>query len=611
MALTQRDVSTNAIFVLTTGVATTLAIWVSLSDPINIPKMLTLSLFSAGVLGSVIPSFLLKPRKKLSVGQIAVIIFSVGILIAAFFSDESYTAFYGAAGRSNGAISYLALAAVCFVAMQSFDMKSIARLRIVFVGIGAFLAFYGNLQISHRDPIKWNLLYNPIVGTLGNPDFVSAELGICAIATLWWIIEDRRVGARFVGSVLLLFDIYIIRKSGSMQGLLIVALGFAILVVSTLWSWKKSAGYGGLSIGLIGFFPVLLALFNQGPLAAHIYRGSIQSRLDYWQAALSMFRAHPLVGVGLDRVGDNYWQYAPQVQHVYSQGTDNAHNVFLQLLATGGLTVFIPYLLLIGVILVASLKAIVRSNGKVRFALIGLFSIWISLLLISTISIDTLGVAVWFWITGGALYSLARSLSVGGLEIREVKGKVSKGKAPQSKSINGNKNYLVPVATFASVILAFILVFPAWRSSLAIQDLLRNRANLDTSRYTVKLLDISKMRPNNSQILVSLADIALRISNPTLANQFATEAVRLDSRSYNARNLNAIAYETQLKFAQAIPDRVSLLKVQPWSTRNMLELVKDYLKVGDMASAKRIYAELLRIDLPGDDAKAAAALLKG
>ena len=607
MALAQRDRSLTWISVLVTGIATTLALYVSLGDPINIPKMLVLSLFAAGILGSAIPRFLTKPRMALSYGQIAVLIFALGLLIAAVFSDERYTAFYGAPGRNNGAISYTALAVICFVAMQSFNSKSVSKLRSVLIGIGAFLAFYGNLQITHRDPIKWNLLYNPIVGTLGNPDFVSALLGICAIATLWWILEDRRVGARFVGAALILFEIYIIRRCGSMQGLLIVAVGFAILVVASIWSWRKSAGYISASVALVGSLPILLGLLNKGPFAAHIYRGSIQSRLDYWHAALSMFKAHPLLGVGLDRVGENYWQYAPQVQHVIGQGTDNAHNVFLQLLATGGIVVFIPYLILIGVILVTSVRAILRATGKERFTLIALFAIWISFLLISTISIDTLGVAVWFWITGGALYSLARIQPVPVEVLHAKKGKLAKGKKVHPRA----SSYLGVTTATVLVILVFVLVSPPWTSSLAIQDLIRNNSGLNKSDFTAKLKDISTMWPTNPQTLISLADVSLRISDPKLANQFATEAVRKDARSYNGHNLNAIAYETQVQYGKAIPDRVVLLKLHPWSTTNMLLLVKDYLQVGEKMKARQIYGEILRIRPDGDDAKSAALLLKG
>lgn len=611
MAFSQKDHSLTWVYVLITGVATTLALWVSLTDPVNIPKMFVLSLFSAGILGSVIPKLVLKPRSFLSMGQIAILVFAFAIFLAAILSDERYTAFYGARGRNNGAISYLALASLSFVAMQSFRLKTILKLRSVMIVIGAFLAFYGNLQISHHDPIKWNLIYNPIVGTLGNPDFVSAELGICVIATLWWILEDGRMGARLSGALLILFEIFIIRRSGSMQGLLIVAVGSAILLVFVLWNWKKVFGLIGMAVFLFASLPVLLGLMNKGPFAAHIYRGSIQSRLDYWHAALSMFRAQPLIGIGLDRLGENYWQYAPQVQIAVGQSTDNAHNVFLQLLATGGLLVFVPYVSLIVVIAVSAFRAISKIPGKGSLPLIGLSSMWISLLLISTISIDTLGVSVWFWIIGGALYSSTRRYSDDLDMVKSQTGGKPKKNGLQGKSEKRIPRFIGLTSGSLGVILAFVLVLPAWRSSLAIQDLTRNRNQLNTSQFTAKMMDISKMWPRNPQTLVLLSDLAMRIANPSLANEFANEAMQRDPRSYNAHLLTAISFETQGKFAEAISPRVELMKLQPWSPDNMLQLVKDYLQVGEREKARRVSAQLSRTMPKSDLATQAALLVKG
>lgn len=606
--LTERGVARVRNSVLGAGVATTLMLWVSLADPVNIPKMLILSLFAAWILGRLIVSSVTKPRHNFTLGQLAILLFILGILIAAFASDERYTAFYGAPGRGNGAISYLALSVLCFAAMISFDAKGISRLKDVLVAVGAFLTFYGLLQTTHGDPIKWNLLYSPIVGTLGNPDFVSAALGVCAIATLWWILVDQRVSICVIGGALVALEIFTIRKSGSMQGLLVVALGFSMLTVVKLWNWKRKAGYLGLGVTLLGSVPVLLGLFNKGPFAAHIYRGSIQSRIDYWHAAISMFKAHPFLGVGLDRMGDSYWQYAPQVQVVANQGTDNAHNVFLQLLATGGLVVFLPYLVLIGVISVAAVRAAIATSGKLQFEVIALSAIWISLLLVSTISIDTLGVAVWFWISGGALYSLASKCLKKSPVVPKATAKLRK---QVKRSPAERKSYLAPLVSSFLVAAVFMLVFPAWRSSLAIMDLQRNRSGLDKTKYIAKAIDISNLWPKNPQTLISLADLALRVSDPVTAEMLAKEAVQKDPRSYNAHLLSALAYETELKYGQAIPFRVTLLRLNPWGIDNMMQLLKDYIQIHDIEKARAISTRISQVRPDSDAAKAAALLVKG
>ncbi|MCX6429371.1 MAG: hypothetical protein NTX12_00020, partial [Actinobacteria bacterium] len=121
---------------------------------------------------------------------------------------------------------------------------------------------------------------------------------------------------------------------------------------------------------------------------------------------------------------------------------------------------------------------------------------------------------------------------------------------------------------------------------------------------------ISKAWPKNPQTLVSLSDIALRISDPALASQLASDAIRMDPLSSKARVLKAIALETQLKFRDAIPYRVSVLKLQPWGTTNMVALIKDYLKIGQQDKALQVQLLIARIEPNGEDANAAAILLR-
>ena len=393
-----------------------------------------------------------------------------------------------------------------------------------------------------------------------------------------------------------------------MQGILIVGFGFSALAIAFLWSKKRRMGQLALGIGLVCSSPVLLGLLNKGPFAEHLYRGSIQSRIDYWHAAISMFQAHPLLGIGLDRLGESYWQYAPQIQIVANQGTDNAHNVFLQLLATGGLVVLIPYVTLIGVIFFTAIKAIVSVSEKFRFELIALLVIWSSFLLISTISIDTLGVAVWFWISGGALYSLSSRR----LKEPEAVAKKRSKVGPQTRRGMGNRpSYLSPTVSSALVLIVFFLVFPAWRSSLAIQDLQRNRSGLDQSKYISKTLEISNMWPKNPQTLIATSDLALRTGDTVTAKRLAIEATKRDPRSYNARLLAGIAFEKELNYGGAIPFRAALFRLNPWGVDNMMQLLKDYVAVRDLEKARTVSVRVSQVRPNSDVAREAALLAKG
>jgi len=361
---------------------------------------------------------------------------------------------------------------------------------------------------------------------------------------------------------------------------------------------------------LAGFGSVLtfLGFLNMGPLASVVYRSSLRNRFDYWHAAINMFKAHPIFGVGLDRFGESYGQYAPQVQVVQGQATNNAHNVFLQLLATGGLVVALPYLFLLGVIFLAALKGIKFSIGQAQFDLIALFSIWFAFLLISLISIDNLGVAVWFWISGGVLYGVAKQN--GSDDERKLKGKKKLVKAAKKPEPN-NATYIAPIVSLVLTVIMLILMVPAWRSSAMLADLQVNRSQLSSAQFLKKINEVANIQPKNAQTLYFLSDIAMRIRNPELALRFVKIVNEKDPKSNVGHQLAAIVYETESNFQLAIPLRLELLTLDPWNTANMVILVKDYVQIKDTANAVAMAARIAQLYPNSADAKAAAALIKG
>lgn len=594
--------------VLATGFLTTFIVWLPLADPINIPKMFFLTLLSAWILGIVLVAIFSSRKSKFSWGLWAAIAFIAAMLIAAVLTDVRYTAFFGTSHRNNGAISYFALATLFLAAFMSFRRSSVSQLRSAVVIAGAVTTFYGLLQTTGHDPLSWVLVYGPVIGTLGNPDFMSASLGVSAIATLWLALDTKVLWIRWGGILLLLLEIFVVGRTGSVQGLFAIAVGFVIIGVAKLWQLKRPWGFAALALSIIGSIPVLLGMVNKGPLASHIFRSSFRSRVDYWHAAFNMFKAHPIFGVGIERFGDNYGMYAPQHQVSIAQSTDNAHNVFLQLMATGGLLVILPYLFLLGVVFLTAIRAIRHSTGSAQFNLIGLFALWFGLLFISAISIDNLGVAVWFWISGGALYALSLEFLAPAEETPRAKKKV-RGRAVTASS--GNESYIAPLVSLLFVILILVAMVPAWKASSNLMDLQHNKSGYTKAQYIARIRQVATVWPQNSQTLIVLTDDALRVSAPDVAVEMASLALKKDPISINGNYLSATAYETLKKYDQAVPFRSKLLTLDPWSTPNMLQLVKDYVALKDLADARNVVAKISKIQPGGADATAAATLVKG
>jgi O-antigen ligase len=345
-ALSEAEAKKIQSFILYGGMFTTLTIWTKLEDPINLPKMFVLVLFGAIVLGLSTPA-LVGARKSITgykkMGLTLIGIFTIALLVSTLMTDVKYTAIFGEYHRNNGALSYLAMAILFAGSVVTFSGQSSIRYFKFFAITGLLLTGYGFLQAAGKDPVGWKLDYNPFITTLGNPNFTSAFLGLAGVAILLLALEarDRKIQVLYV--IGLLADLYILRRSGSIQGLFGFLIGSTIIVLIKLWLINKKLGQVSLILAAIGATPVALAVFNVGPLASKLYQGTLRNRLDYWNAAIAMFKDHPIFGVGIDRFGEYYRQYAVQNQVVQGQITDNAHSVYMQLLATGGLILFIPY----------------------------------------------------------------------------------------------------------------------------------------------------------------------------------------------------------------------------------------------------------------------------
>jgi O-antigen ligase len=594
--------------VLIAGVATTFMIWTSLADPINIPKFFILVMLSAWVLGTVVAGFSQDGIRKLSVGQWAILAFALAMILAAVLTDVRYTAFFGTSQRNDGAISYVALAILAIAASMSFDIAHLSQFRNGLLVVGALLTFYGVLQTTGNDPFTWVLVYGPIMGTLGNPDFMSAAIGVSAIATVWMILSTKEMLPRAGTIILLLLELFVLRRSGSLQGLLAFAFGLVVLVLAKLW--QLNTRYGVIGIVFVGLcaIPTFLGFVNRGPLASYLFRSTLKNRQDYWHAAIGMFKAHPLVGVGLERFGENYGLYAPQIQVVHGQTTNNAHNVFLQLAATGGLLVILPYLFLIGVIFLTTIRAIRMTRGQAQIDLIAVTAIWIALLLVSLISIDNLGVAVWFWISGGVLYAIAHE----SLKEDEKKPKERKSSSKKAREVAPRSaSYVGPIVSLVLAVLMLIPMISVWKTSAAVFDLQGNRSQLSPAQFLDKMNMVAGIQPKNSQTYYALADIAMRINKPQLSLKYLKMVIEKDPKSNYGRQLAAIAYESQNKYQLAIALRVELRTLDPWNTSNMVTLIKDYLKIKDKANATVISSKITELYPSSADAVAAAALIKG
>jgi O-antigen ligase len=605
--LSQSEARKVQSFILFGGVLTTLTIWTKLEDPINLPKMFVLAMSAAAVLGLAHPAFL-SVKKFTSGSQRAglalVVLFSLGLLISTIFTDVKYTAIFGEFHRNNGALTLFACAVLTAAAGLVFtEASSLRPLKWVSL-LGLFLSVYGVLQLLGQDPVQWNNQYNPIITTLGNPNFTSGIIGISSIASLYFVIDSSKTYERIVAAVALALGLFVVVKSDSVQGIFAFACGAAIIVLVKAWAIKRVFGIvAGASLALVGL-PIALAVFNFGPLASRLYQGTLNNRLDYWQAALNMFQAHPLLGVGIDRYGEYYREYAVQDQFVQGMFTNNAHNVYLHLLATGGLTLFIPYLLLLAFVTWLAVKSLKSASGQSKGIAATYLGIWLGFLLLNIVTIDNIGVGIWLWIIGGVIIGRSAGLN-------SATNSITESKASKKNNKNNPEISLAPnIAAFALVIVMLVICVPLLNNSAKLIELKFNLKSLDQASYSSALIDSADSQAHDSQSLANLVSFAVQKNDLETALTISKMIEKADPRAFYASFFPAVIYEGTNKRELAVPYREKLLVIDKWNTQNMLELVKSYIEMKEVEKATELASNIEKLYPGSENSNKAKALIE-
>ena len=366
---------------------------------------------------------------------------------------------YGAFGRNTGLLTYLALAILVLLASTIIETSEVFTTIRVFSAIMGFQIVYGLAQWAGLDPYSWKNLYNPIIGTLGNPNFSSAFYGISASMILPLIFSkdfNSRFRVYLAISYPLLFILTIASDSWQGTGLMVIGAGIYILYRIRLsksfkvLAYPLVALYGAVSaLGILGFR-------GDGPLGGLLNKPTFTIRVDYWQTAINTISNYPLFGVGSDSFGD--WFRLMRNEDTVARiglnvSTNSAHNVVLDMMANTGILVGLAYLLVVLMILWKSVPIIWNPNRNLNPVFLPIFQAWFAYQVQSLVSINQIGIGVWGWILQGIMVAmLLKQGNFAVLHQIEKKSKVTK-KVAQDPSI------LRLVFTTLSVIIAVLPLY--------------------------------------------------------------------------------------------------------------------------------------------------------
>ena len=440
-------------------------------DPINIIKFTAL-LVGAGYLladyQEVVRAY--KDSGKAYKTFVWANIFGVGYqFVGLIFTDAPiWQKIYGAFGRNTGLLTYLALAILALMASTIKESREVLTTIKVFSGIMGFQISYGLLQWAGMDPYSWKNLYNPIIGTLGNPNFSSAFYGISASLILPLIFSkdlSSKFRIYFAISYPLLFVLTI--ASDSWQGTGLILISAAIFTLVRIRMYKKIKVLAYPLVSLYGAISVLsiFGFRGDGPLGIFLNKPTFTIRVDYWQTALNTIANHPFFGVGSDSFGD-WFRLMRDEETVARIGlnvsTNSAHNVVLDMMANTGILVGLAYLLIVFLTLWKSIPLLWNPNRISNPVFLPVFLAWFAYQVQSLVSINQIGIGVWGWILQGIM--VAMLLKQGNFsEINQVEAKNR-----NSKKIAQDPSILRLVLT---TVFVFIAVLPLYADGKLLSSL--------------------------------------------------------------------------------------------------------------------------------------------
>jgi O-antigen ligase len=461
-----------------TAILATLAItpWATV-DPINVPKLAVIALGGFITLGALLINAKALFARKHRIVQILIGLFVLDLIVVLFFAGTNpFQEFFGTYGRSTGFVAYVTLASLMLGAVVVASASYVSTFTRFLLIAGGLSIGYGLLQAIGADPIKWVNQYSPVIGFLGNPNFQSSFVGFSGVLAFGFICAQGIKNSWRIGYVAyLLLAIFVIIKTDSQQGLLVLAGGIAIVGIIWISSSRfKVVTIPALIVSGIGAVFVALGSLNSGPLASLLYKASVTYRGDYWRAGWKMTVEHPLLGVGLDSYGD-WYRRARTLEATLRRGpevTSNAaHNVLLDFSSNGGFPLVLIYLALMVLVVISAIRLLKRSNGFDP-AISGLIAVWIAYQAQSIISLNQLGLAVWGWIISGLI--IGYEINTRPEEVRqEVKSPVSKGRNIK-KQVAGSVSARTLLSMFVGGVVGLLVGLPPFIASAQFKSALES-----------------------------------------------------------------------------------------------------------------------------------------
>jgi O-antigen ligase len=508
----------------------------------------------------------------------------------------------GTWGRNNGLLILLVSVLLAWgayeIAKQNFDIVRFFKATLyILIPTG----IYGLVQVIGKDPIAWSSGSMKIFATFGNTNFAAAAWALGALVSASLILFDStsskinhtKFKKFFYTSNFIIFT-YLSFMTKSIQGLFAIASFLSLISLFKLLSFRTLLPRVIAGVIFLTGTVIAFSIFFTGPLTSLISTaGSLGFRKIYWNIGLGMFLREPFTGVGVDSFGDFYRNVRDSNMATTTSidlVVNNAHNTFIQALATLGVFGLLIVLLPVFMTLSFGLVQIIRNS---KFDVnTTIFSIFVGLWLMAAFSIDNISITLWNWIyLGAALGVLSKSNSK---ESEDTP--IRKPKNRRQTSIQ-----MYDFGKVLSSILSITTFFFAWTSANAdrkIVTVLRTPASFSQpetiNERLLALGEVSRLRILDPQHYLTIARALVELQQVPQSIEVLAKGVAEYPRDFALWDSLAYSLEQQGRIQEAVIAREKQVELDPRHARIWSYLAQDYLKNNEQNKAKMAANESLK-----------------
>ncbi len=306
----------------------------------------------------------------------------IGILVCMFSINKNISIF-GKNYRHGGFLTlftYFLLVVNWIRYGNKLDISRFIKLLIIISVINSIYALF-QIYTPFNFIIKYSLDINMACGILGNPNFFGSYIvTVLSIVTYEYLIENKKTI-----SLIILFFISLVNCQSTGPFLTYILVYILILILCL----KKINVKKYLILLLILIVTCVMTLILNY-LLTDVFKVNFKNnstfrceicdikrnsktidngRIDIWKNTLKIVKKHPILGVGYDNLYLAYPNKSKEsvvfsitnssVKKKDSRGAvivDNAHNMYLNSLVSGGMLGVIPFIILLAITLFKGLK---------------------------------------------------------------------------------------------------------------------------------------------------------------------------------------------------------------------------------------------------------------